>query len=92
MIISDLVYLEGISEKTSFAVSGGTRVTVNKGDTLSELTSLHYANGTSSCYKPIARINNIKPNDIYAGQKLNFPSKVKGCGYLISRESGLRTG
>lgn len=83
MTISDLAYLENMSVETSPIVSGGITVTVYKGETLSGLTDYFYADGTPSCYNPIAKINNINPSTIRAGQKLNFPSYVPGCGKLV---------
>ncbi len=83
MTISDLAYLEDMSVETSSIVSGGITVTVWPGETLSGLTSYFYADGTPSCYKPVAAINNINPDKIQAGQKLTFRSYVRGCGKLV---------
>lgn len=83
MTISDLAYLENMSVETSSIVSGGITVKVFPGETLSGLTSYFYADGTPSCYNPVAAINNINPDRIKAGQKLNFPSYVPGCGELV---------
>jgi nucleoid-associated protein YgaU len=83
MTISDLAYLEDISEGTT-PTGGGYDYTIAPGDTLSEITDSFYADGTASCYKPVAKLNGIKnPNKIYSGDEIYLPDYVKGCGYLV---------
>lgn len=90
MTISDLAYLEDISEETRIMgrgaqyVDGGILYTVDPGITLSTTTSFYYADGTASCYEPVADINGIAdPNKINAGQPLFLPNYVSGCGTLV---------
>lgn len=67
MTISDLAYLQDISEETS-PVGG---YTVQPGDTLSGIASQLYGNTTQLCIDTIARVNNISdPNRIYPGQQI----------------------
>lgn len=88
MTISDLSYLEAISEGTSLTVSRGgikytyTNYTVKPGDTLSGITYSYYGDGTAPCYNDVAYYNYIpNPNLIYAGEKITLPptSVVPGC-------------
>lgn len=88
MIIYNLNYWEDISVETSPIIGGnenftGLNITVKNGQTLSGITSRFYADGTPSCYEPIAEINGIPdPNQIQVGQPLELPLYVRGCGYL----------
>lgn len=83
MTISDLSYLEVISEGTSPRVSGGDDViSVLPGETLSGITSWYYGDGSAPCYNDVAYYNSIPdPNLIYTGQIIYLPptSVVPGC-------------
>lgn len=84
MTISDLAYLEDISEGTTPTGGKYNSYTIRRGDTLSEITEKFYADGTASCYKPVAKLNGIKnPKKIYSGDELYLPDYVKGCGYIV---------
>ncbi|MBP5358350.1 MAG: LysM peptidoglycan-binding domain-containing protein [Treponema sp.] len=70
-----------LTEEEMLMVNGGgkakeeTTVTVERGDTLSELTArLNEQNGTDYTYQEIAQMNGITdPNTIYVGQTIVFP-------------------
>lgn len=85
MIISDLAYLEDISEGTNPTGSQGVGYIVSSANpTLSGITSFAYGDSTASCYEPVAELNGLSdPNQIYVGQKLYLPEYVPGCGSLI---------
>lgn len=82
MIISDLSYLQDVSEEAGLGVSGGyywlgydDAFAIESGDTLSGIAAAYYGNGGSDCYNAIADYNGISdPNKIKSGGTLILPS------------------
>ncbi|MCC5661865.1 LysM peptidoglycan-binding domain-containing protein [Nostoc sp. XA010] len=74
-----------LKESEEEKITGGANYatyTVERGDTLSEITEIFYGDGTASCYKPVAKRNGISnPNLIRPGKKIKIYDYVAGCGY-----------
>jgi nucleoid-associated protein YgaU len=84
--IGELIVLDGLFGGTlggfGTTVTGGNRVVVQSGDTLSGIASRYL--GNASLYPQIAQINGIaNPSRIYPGQVLVLPS-VSSTGSVVS--------